>query len=89
MILISVDLPAPLSPTQGGDLPGGDVEVDVVERVDGAEVLGDAAQLEQQRAGRGSARRARLRTGRAHGPPKRTVHPLRCDSLVDVESVVI
>ena len=43
MVLISVDLPGPVVPDQGGDLPGRDIEVDPVERLHRAEVLPDAA----------------------------------------------
>ena len=41
--LISVDLPAPLSPTSATTSPAIDVEVDVRQRLDGAEALRDAA----------------------------------------------
>jgi hypothetical protein len=44
--LTSVDLPAPLSPTERGDLARVDGEVDVVQDVHGAEALVDAAHLE-------------------------------------------
>ncbi len=48
IVLISVDLPAPLSPTRAVTLPAGDVQVDPAERLDGAEALGDAPQPEQR-----------------------------------------
>ena len=48
--LISVDLPAPLSPTSAMTSPGVDVEVDLVQHLHGAEALADAAQLEERRS---------------------------------------
>ena len=48
MHLISVDLPAPLSPTSAMTSPGYDVEVHLVERLNRAEVLGDLPQLEDR-----------------------------------------
>ena len=52
MHLISVDLPAPLSPTRAMTSPGGDVEVHLVERLDRAEVSS------RPRAARGPVRRS-------------------------------
>ena len=45
--LISVDLPAPLSPTSAITSPGADLEVDAAQRLHGAERLGDVAELEE------------------------------------------
>ena len=56
MLLISIDLPAPLSPDQRGDLAGRDVEVDAGQGLHRAEVLVDA------RAARSSGGRLRPRT---------------------------
>ena len=46
--LISVDLPAPLSPTSAITSPGADLEVDVRERLHRAEALRDPVELEQR-----------------------------------------
>ena len=48
MILTSVDLPAPLSPIRPDHFAGLEVEIDVLQRLDGAEMLGDAAQLQKR-----------------------------------------
>ena len=47
--LISVDLPAPLSPTSAITSPCAHLEVDVGQRLHRAERLRDAAKLEQRR----------------------------------------
>ena len=47
MTFISVDLPAPFSPSTACTSPRRDVEVDVGQRRDGAEALADAAQRER------------------------------------------
>ena len=46
---ISVDLPAPLWPTRPDAFAGADGEVDAVKRADGAEMLFDAVQLDDDR----------------------------------------
>ena len=56
-ILVSTDLPAPLSPHSAVTLPGREVEVDVVQRLDRTEVLVELPDLEQRLGGR----RRRLR----------------------------
>ena len=47
-MFISVDLPAPFSPSERVHLAGHEVEVDVVVREDPGELLRDAAQLEDR-----------------------------------------
>ena len=56
MHLISVDLPAPLSPSSASTSPRCTLEVDVVEREHRAEALGGAAHGERRR-GRGAIMR--------------------------------
>ena len=47
MHLISTDLPAPLSPHRAVDVSGRQVEVDVGQRLDGAEALVEAPHLQK------------------------------------------
>ena len=49
MMRSSVDLPPPLGPEQGGELPGRDADADVVERDEVAEALADVGHLDAQR----------------------------------------
>ncbi len=49
MHLISVDLPAPLSPTSAITSPAADLEVDVRQRLDGAERSSRGRELEERR----------------------------------------
>ena len=49
MIRSRVDLPPPLGPEEGGELPGGDADVHVVERDEVAEALADVGDLDAQR----------------------------------------
>ena len=55
MILISVDLPAPFSPSTAWIEPAPAGEVDLLQRPHAAIALGDAAQLQQRRRGRASS----------------------------------
>ena len=48
MILTSVDLPAPLSPIRPSDLARLESQIDALQRLDRAEMLGDALQLQQR-----------------------------------------
>ena len=74
-MFISVDLPAPFSPSSACTSPLAQVEVDVVVREDAREALRDAAQLEDGRVGGGGHSRGdstEERRGRA-----RAARPLR------------
>ena len=62
MILISVDLPAPLSPIRPSTSPASILQIDVGQRLDGAEILGNLAQLEQTHRALSSVPQARGRT---------------------------
>ena len=64
--LISVDLPAPLSPTSAITSPCAHLEVDVGQRLHGAERLGDSAKLEK---GRRRSRGVSHTTERRRRPP--------------------
>ena len=47
MVFMSVDLPAPLSPTRPTTSPAADLEIDAVQHVDGAEALADLLEDQQ------------------------------------------
>ena len=66
--LISVDLPAPLSPDERHDLAGVHVEVHLVQGHDRAEVLGDSAQLQHRVVSLTALSPLQLRGGRPGAP---------------------
>ena len=72
-MFISVDLPAPFSPSSAWTSPLAELEVDVVVRDDAGEHLRDPAHLEDwaslTRAHWGAILNARNDEGRAPGPP--------------------
>ena len=73
-ILISVDLPAPLSPRMQVTSPAFDVQRDVLERDHVAEVLGDVLELEQVRR-RLRSRSVVIAARRAGGSPCSAARP--------------
>ena len=81
MILTSVDLPAPLSPSRATTSPRPIREADAAQRLDGAEILGDVLQLQQWGIGHHAASVRLLGTrGRCRPRPARTAMPNRGES---------
>ena len=74
-MFISVDLPAPFSPSSACTSPRADVEVDVVVGDDARELLADPAHLEDELVGHCGAILNRKRKGRARGPPFHELPP--------------
>ena len=71
MHLMSVDLPAPLSPTSAMTSPGRDLEVDIGQRLHRAERLREVADLEEWCVAHECGGPSRQRWRRASAPPSR------------------